>query len=209
MWVVTATHHTNINYCQSSELNILVGLKWYLTELPSCIFLSSTIDVCVCIFLQVFHSTEIQKMANWFLHVTKAITSKFRRWTWDNQYFHTWTETNPREVCRIREIKQKWARIEYHGALKLPVMYSVPFLSLNCFSEGVNPISFAASATRFFISAAVIPADSIITYSVSDTTSLSGGGEGSGEKGAPCAPAPKKVEGSFALCALQRVGSAL
>lgn len=129
--------HTNTNYCQSSQLNILVGLKRYLTELPSCILLSSTIHAYICIFLQVFHSAEIQTMASWFLHVTKAITCKFRRWTWDHQYFLTWTETNPREVCRIREIKKKWARIEYHGDLKGPVMSSVPFLSLNCFSEGV------------------------------------------------------------------------
>ena len=90
-----------------------------------------------CLFLQVIHLTEIQKMASWFLHVTKSITYKFRNWTWENQYFHTRTETNPREVCRIRETKQKWARIEYHGDLKVPVMYSVPFLSVNCFSEGV------------------------------------------------------------------------
>ena len=90
-----------------------------------------------CLFLPVIQLTEIQKMANWFLHVTKSITYKFRNWTWENQYFHTWTETKPREVCRIREIKQKWARIEYHGDLKVPVMYSVPFLSVNCFSEGV------------------------------------------------------------------------
>lgn len=123
--------HTNTNYCPSSQLNILVGLKWYLTELPSCILLSHY--SCICMYISSGIPFNWDSMASWFLHVTRAITCKFRRWTWDNQYFLTWTETNPREVCRIRKMKQKWARIEYHGDLKGPVMSSVLFLSLNCF----------------------------------------------------------------------------